>query len=355
MRVIVGLSGGVDSAVAALLLKEQGHDVVGVFMKNWDEEDDAGACSAENDWKDVKSICRVLDIPHYSVNFTKEYYERVFQIFLDEYKAGRTPNPDVLCNREIKFKAFLNFALQMGADKIATGHFVNTNECGELLKGNDSSKDQSYFLYMLKEEQLKKAVFPVGKLSKAEVRSIAANKHLPVFDKKDSTGICFIGERNFKKFLSSYIPAQPGFILTDKGEAVGKHDGLMYYTIGQRRGLGIGGHGDGRSFFVIGKDLKKNILIVAQGEDSPLLFSSSANVKNITWINNPPEKDDLEIWVKCRYRQKDQAVKILLNSSKTEAKLIFKEKQRAITPGQSAVFYENNKCLGGGIIVSQEG
>ena len=244
-RIVVGMSGGVDSSVAALLLKEQGYDVVGVFMKNWEEEDENGVCTAENDWADVREVCEIIGIPYYSVNFAKEYWDRVFSYFLKEYRAGRTPNPDVLCNREIKFRAFLDFAMTLGAGRIATGHFVRTDGEGRLLKGIDPGKDQSYFLYMVHAAQLKKSVFPVGGMTKAEVREIAAARGLPVSAKKDSTGVCFIGERNFKKFLAEYLPAQPGDMVSPEGEVVGRHDGLMYYTLGQRRGLGIGGRGEG--------------------------------------------------------------------------------------------------------------
>ena len=243
MRIVVGMSGGVDSAVSALLLKQAGYDVLGVFMKNWEEKDEEGVCTSEGDWKDVQHVCELIDIPYYSVNFAREYWDRVFTLFLNEYKAGRTPNPDVLCNREIKFKAFLDFAMQLGAEKIATGHFVQTDEAGHLIKGVDPNKEQSYFLYMLHQAQLKKAIFPVGGMTKAQVRQIALDAGLPVAKKKDSTGICFIGERQFKPFLKQYLPAQPGDMVTPEGEVVGRHDGLMYYTLGQRRGLGIGSMG----------------------------------------------------------------------------------------------------------------
>lgn len=348
MKVVVGLSGGVDSAVSALLLKNAGHDVTGVFMKNWDDSEDE-LCPAEQDWKDVKDVCNRLDIPYYSVNFTREYYDRVFKLFLDEYKKGRTPNPDVLCNKEIKFKAFLEFADKIGAEKIATGHFVRTNDNGELLKGFDSNKDQSYFLYMLKAGQLKKAVFPVGEMTKQEVRQIAEKFNLLISAKKDSTGVCFIGERNFKKFLQGYIPAKPGNIVTIEGDIVGKHDGLMFYTLGQRKGLGIGGYGDGRSLFVVQKDIKNNNLIVAQGEDSERLYSKRARLSDITWINGAPKESDVKLMVKTRYRQPDQEAVLRLYENNSGF-LDFTKPQRAITPGQSAVFYIGDRCLGGGII-----
>ena len=344
------MSGGVDSSVAALLLKEQGYDVVGVFMKNWEEEDPNGVCTAETDWADVREVCDTIGIPYYSVNFAKEYWDRVFSYFLKEYKAGRTPNPDVLCNREIKFRAFLDFAMTLGASKMATGHFVRTDGNGSLLKGLDPNKDQSYFLYMVHAEQLKKSVFPVGGMTKAEVRKIAAAHGLPVSDKKDSTGVCFIGERNFKKFLSEYLPAQPGDMVAPDGEVVGRHDGLMYYTLGQRRGLGIGGRGDGRSWFVIGKDLQNNRLLVAQGEDHPMLYSTRCRAEDVTWIGEAPvrEGETLRCTAKFRYRQPDQPVEVTLQDGQLMIRAL--TPQRAVTPGQSAVLYKEDKCLGGGIV-----
>ncbi|MBQ1945929.1 MAG: tRNA 2-thiouridine(34) synthase MnmA [Clostridia bacterium] len=348
MRVVVGMSGGVDSAVSALLLKRAGYDVVGVFMKNWEEKDEDGVCTSENDWKDVQNVCDKIDIPYYSVNFAKEYWDRVFTLFLNEYKAGRTPNPDVLCNREIKFKAFLDFAMQLGAEKIATGHFVQTNDAGHLLKGIDPNKEQSYFLYMLHQHQLKKAIFPVGGMTKQQVREIAVQEGLAVARKKDSTGICFIGERQFKPFLSQYLPAQPGDMVTPDGEVVGRHDGLMFYTLGQRRGLGIGGRGDGRSFFVVDKDLKKNQLIVVQGEDHPLLYCKSARIEQLTWINEAAEVGK-KYGVKTRYRQPDQKA-VLTEMTDDGAIVSFADEQRAVTPGQSLVIYDGERCIGGGII-----
>ena len=348
MRVVVGMSGGVDSAVSALLLKRAGYDVLGVFMKNWEEKDEEGVCTSESDWKDVQHVCDLIGIPYYSINFVKEYWDRVFTLFLSEYKAGRTPNPDVLCNREIKFKAFLDFAMQLGAEKMATGHFVQTNDAGQLLKGADPGKDQSYFLYMLHSGQLKKAIFPVGGMTKAQVRAIAEEAGLPVAKKKDSTGICFIGERQFKPFLKQFLPAQPGDMVTPEGEIVGHHDGLMFYTLGQRRGLGIGGHGDGRSYFVVDKDLKNNRLIVAQGEDHPLLYSHSAVIEQLTWVDQPAV-EGAHYGVKTRYRQPDQGA-ILSRIGDQEAEVVFDAPQRAVTPGQSLVFYSGDVCLGGGII-----
>lgn len=350
-RIVVGMSGGVDSSVSALLLKEQGYDVVGVFMKNWEEKDENGVCTSESDWSDVRAVCDLIGIPYYSVNFAKEYWDRVFSLFLSEYRAGRTPNPDVLCNREIKFRAFLDFAMQLGADKMATGHFVQTDDEGHLLRGTDCNKDQSYFLYMLKDFQLKKALFPVGRMTKEQVRDKAREAGLPVSEKKDSTGVCFIGERNFKKFLSTYLPAQPGDMVTPEGEVVGHHDGLMYYTLGQRRGLGIGGRGDGRSFFVIDKDLKKNQLIVVQGEDHPRLYRPCAVAEQATFVKEElPENSPVHLTCKVRYRQQDQGVTVIRRGELLQ--LDFDVPQRAVTPGQSAVLYDGEKCLGGGIIRS---
>lgn len=348
-RVVVGLSGGVDSAVAALLLKQRGMDVIGVFMNNWEETGEDGACTAVDDWADVRDVCNRLDIPYYSVNFAKEYMENVFEHFLREYRAGRTPNPDVLCNREIKFKAFLDLARELEADHMATGHFVRTDGAGHLLRGADPQKDQSYFLYMVHDVQLRQAIFPVGGLTKKEVRAIAAEHGLTVSAKKDSTGICFIGERNFRKFLQTYLPAQPGDTVTPEGVRVGRHEGLMYYTLGQRRGLGIGGCGDGRSWFVVGKDLAQNRLIVVQGEDHPLLYTREAVCTDVTWVAEPlPEGVPVRCTCKYRYRQQDQDVEAL----QADGKLFLRADvpQRAVTPGQSAVLYQGERCLGGGIV-----
>ena len=350
-RIVVGMSGGVDSSVAALLLKQQGYDVIGVFMKNWEEEGEDGVCTAEEDWNDVREVCETIGIPYYAVNFAQEYWDRVFSYFLDEYRAGRTPNPDVLCNREIKFKAFLDFAMQLGASRMATGHFVQTNEAGELLRGADPNKDQSYFLYMLHSGQLKKAMFPVGHMTKAEVRAIAEQHGLINSKKKDSTGVCFIGERRFKTFLQEFLPAQPGDMVAPDGQVVGRHDGLMYYTLGQRRGLGIGGMGDGRSWFVIGKDLERNRLLVAQGEDHPMLYSTLSIAGGLTWIGDAPIAvgETLECTCKYRYRQVDTPVEATLQA---DGKLLIRalSPQRAVTPGQSAVLYQGEKCLGGAVV-----
>ena len=353
MRVVVGMSGGVDSAVSALLLKRQGYDVVGVFMKNWEEQDENGVCTSESDWRDVQAVCDLIDIPYYAVNFAREYWDRVFSLFLSEYRAGRTPNPDVLCNREIKFRAFLDFALQLGAEKMATGHFVRSDDEGHLLRGVDPNKDQSYFLYMLHENQLKKALFPVGGMTKTQVRALAEEAGLPVSRKKDSTGVCFIGERNFKKFLQGFLPAQPGDMVTPDGEKVGRHDGLMYYTLGQRRGLGIGGRGDGRSFFVVDKDLKNNRLIVAQGEDHPLLYSRAATAGQVTFVGSElPKNTPCHVTAKFRYRQPDQGTTVTWDGETLH--FVFDTPQRAITPGQSAVLYDGDECLGGGILDTME-
>lgn len=351
MRVVVGMSGGVDSAVAALLLKQQGHDVLGVFMRNWDETDDNGYCMADRDWQDVQDVCQVLDIPSYAADFTQEYKERVFSAFLRAYEEGLTPNPDVLCNREIKFRAFLDFAGQLGADRMATGHFVRLDPDNRMLKGSDSGKDQSYFLYMLTRVQLSQALFPVGHLHKAQVRAIAESAGIRVYSKKDSTGICFIGERNFRRFLAGYMKPKPGLIRSVNGEAVGSHDGLQFYTIGQRKGMGIGGRGDGRSFFVVDKDVARNEVIVAQGEDHPMLFSDIVLVDDLTWTHVSPGEEGMTIpfWAKFRYRQPDQEVQLTLGPNHTGI-VMTKIPQRAITPGQSAVFYRGDTCLGGGII-----
>ena len=353
MRVVVGMSGGVDSSVAALLMKRAGHEVIGVFMKNWEEKDENGVCTSERDWADARSVCEKLDIPYYSVNFAKQYRERVFEHFLREYRRGRTPNPDVLCNREIKFDVFLNFAEQLGAEKLVTGHFANIDRVGEeyrLLRAADENKDQTYFLYMLGQRALSKALFPVGGLTKAEVRRIARDAGLPVSDKKDSTGVCFIGERNFRQFLSGFLPAQPGDMVTPEGRVVGRHVGLMFYTLGQRRGLGIGGGGNGQRWFVLGKDLEHNRLVVCQGEDDAL-FSREAVASELTWLaERPPagEGEPLECQVRLRHRQPLQDCRFVLREGR--ARMAFREPQRAVTPGQSAVFYMGRVCLGGGII-----
>ena len=353
MRIVVGMSGGVDSAVSALLLKRAGHDVIGVFMKNWEEKDDEGVCTATADWQDVQACCEKIDIPYYSVNFAKEYRERVFSLFLDEYRKGRTPNPDVLCNREIKFKAFLDFAMKLGAERLATGHFCRLREEADgvkLLRGVDANKDQSYFLYMLTQPPLRRAVFPVGGLTKGEVRALAEEAGLPVAKKRDSTGVCFIGERDFKPFLQGFLPAQPGPMVTEAGETIGRHDGLMYYTLGQRRGLGIGGQkgGDGGRWFVIEKDLENNRLVVAQGEDSPRLYTTHCRASQATWVAGRAPAASFDCTAKYRYRQPDQQVHVEVGDG-GELLVTACEPQRAVTPGQSVVLYDGEVCLGGAI------
>lgn len=354
LRIVVGLSGGVDSSVAALLLVEQGYEVHGVFMKNWEESFEAGYCSAAEDMDDARAVCETLNIPLHTVNFTAEYQERVFHYFLDEYRWGRTPNPDILCNTEIKFRAFLDHARQLGADAIATGHYVRSIQREgrqHLLKGCDPGKDQSYFLYGLDQEQLASARFPVGNLLKSEVRERAAAVGLVTHAKKDSTGICFIGERRFREFLSRYLPSQPGLIHTVDGQPVGEHVGLMFYTIGQRQGLRIGGQreGSGEPWYVVGKNLERNILIVAQGHHHPALFHRWLRASQLHWITGESPSLPLVCAAKIRYRQPDQAC-VLKMLEEDCAEVRFAELQRAITPGQSVVFYREDECLGGGII-----
>lgn len=341
-KVVVGLSGGVDSAVSAYLLKHQGYEVTGLFMKNWEETDGSGHCHAEKDYDDVTRVCEMLDIPYYGINFTKEYSERVFTDFLSEIKQGYTPNPDILCNREIKFDCLLKKALSLGADYLATGHYCQTDGT-HLLRGADPNKDQSYFLYTLKAEKLPRILFPIGHLQKPDVRDIAKKLNLSVAEKKDSTGICFIGKRPFKAFLQNYIKNEPGPFLTPEGKQVGTHDGVYFYTIGQRKGMGIGGPGD--AWYVIGKDIKNNAVIVVQGENHPALFSSVLTATDVTWIADPAPK---RCTAKIRYRTPDSPCYL----EKTEEGLLvhFDEPQRAITPGQSIVFYNGNRCLGGAII-----
>jgi tRNA-specific 2-thiouridylase len=356
-RVVVGMSGGVDSSVTALLLKQQGYDVIGIFMKNWDDTDEFGHCTAEEDSEDVRRVCDQIGIPYYTVNFEKQYYDKVFSYFLDEYKRGRTPNPDVMCNREIKFGDFLNKALELDADYLATGHYarVERDDSGvtKLLRGVDAGKDQTYFLSALNQEQLGKAMFPIGHLPKPEVRRIAEEAGLHTAKKKDSTGVCFIGERNFKEFLSGYLPARPGDMVDIRtGDKKGRHDGLMYYTLGQRQGLGIGGSGtgSGEPWFVADKDLEKNILYVVQGEGHPSLYSESLIASGLNWIL---PGDDCKAPFKCtakfRYRQPDQGVTLSMREDGT-ALVVFDKPQKAVTPGQAVVFYNGEVCLGGGTI-----
>ncbi|MFC0212536.1 tRNA 2-thiouridine(34) synthase MnmA [Paenibacillus chartarius] len=354
-RVVLGMSGGVDSSVAALLLKEQGYEVIGIFMKNWDDTDEFGHCTAEEDAEDVRRVCDQIGIPFYTVNFEKQYYDKVFTYFLDEYRAGRTPNPDVMCNREIKFGEFLDKAKSLGADYLATGHYARVMEKdGEfvLLRGVDSNKDQTYFLNALNQAQLSKAMFPIGHLPKPEVRRIAEEAGLATAKKKDSTGVCFIGERNFKEFLSGYLPARSGDIQTPDGVVLGRHDGLMYYTLGQRQGLGIGGVGTGEPWFVAGKDLERNVLIVVQGEKHPALYSTSLVAGGVNWISpNAPKHGDapLRCTAKFRYRQPDQGVTVTVREDGMW-NVAFDVPQKAVTPGQAVVFYDGEVCLGGGTI-----
>lgn len=353
-RVVVGMSGGVDSSVTALLLKEQGYDVIGIFMKNWDDTDEDGFCTATEDYKDVAAVADQIGIPYYSVNFEKEYWDRVFEYFLAEYRVGRTPNPDVMCNKEIKFKAFLDYAMELGADYVATGHYaqVERDENGQvrMLRGKDQNKDQTYFLSQLSQEQLQKTLFPLGHLEKAQVREIAEKAGLATAKKKDSTGICFIGEKNFKEFLSNYLPAKPGRMMTMEGRDMGEHSGLMYYTIGQRGGLGIGGQegGDNKPWFVVGKDLEQNVLYVGQGFHHENLMSTKLTASQVHFTKEMPQTFEMECTAKFRYRQPDAKVTVSVNGDK--ALVSFAEEQRAITPGQAVVFYDGEECLGGGLI-----
>ncbi len=357
MKVIVGMSGGVDSSVAALLLQQQGYAVEGLFMKNWEDDDDEEHCTSRADMIDAMAVCDRLNIPFHFVNFAREYWDRVFAYFLEEYRAGRTPNPDILCNREIKFRAFLDHALNnLGAQAIATGHYARLHRDAHgvhLCKGLDDNKDQSYFLHALSQEQLNRVLFPVGDLPKPEVRRIAEQASLATARKKDSTGICFIGERRFSEFLQRYLPAQPGDIVTLDGKVIGQHHGLMYYTLGQRQGLGIGGLRDfgEEPWFVVAKDLSRNRLVVTQGTDHPALYHSALIARQVTWVVAPEIVPGLpfECCAKTRYRQPDQACRIEKLSADA-IKVVFKQPQRAITPGQSVVFYAGEECLGGAVI-----
>lgn len=354
-KVIVGMSGGVDSSVSALLLQQQGYQVEGLFMKNWDEDDGTEYCTAKADLADAQAVADKLGIKLHSANFAAEYWDNVFEHFLAEYQAGRTPNPDILCNREIKFKAFLDYATQLGADYIATGHYVRahyTSDGATLLKGLDPNKDQSYFLHQVGCKELGRSLFPVGGMDKSDVRALADKAGLATADKKDSTGICFIGERRFKDFLQQYLPAQPGAIETLEGEAIGEHQGLMYHTIGQRQGLGIGGlaNHDQAPWFVIEKDLDRNVLKVAQGAEHPALFKRRLTTHAIFWIAEQSPELPLRCTAKVRYRQPDQAC--TLEAHDDGFSVLFDNPQRAITPGQSVVLYQEERCLGGGIIES---
>lgn len=353
-RVVVGMSGGVDSSVAAWLLKEQGYEVVGLFMKNWEDDDDEEYCTSRQDLIDAVSVADLIGIDIEAVNFSAEYKDRVFSNFLSEYQAGRTPNPDVLCNAEIKFKAFLDHAIQLGAERIATGHYAQVDERDglfRLIKAEDGTKDQSYFLYRLNQGQLSKTLFPLGALYKRDVRDLAKKLGLPNHDKKDSTGICFIGERPFREFLNRYLPTQPGDMVLPDGKVIGRHIGLMYYTIGQRQGLGIGGsrEGDGEPWYVAAKDMKANRLIVVQGHDHPALLADALVATDMNWISGSDPHCHWVYGAKTRYRQKDSPCGIeWVDASGFEVK--FAEPQWAVTPGQSVVVYESRVCLGGGII-----
>ena len=350
-RVVVGMSGGVDSSLTALLLKEQGFEVIGLFMRNWHEKDEGGCCSADEDFYDVRRVCNDIGIPYYSVDFADQYYERVFKHFVEEYKKGRTPNPDVLCNKEIKFAPFVKHALSMGADYIATGHYCDVYHADDglnyLLKAKDTNKDQTYFLNQLSSHQLDKVLFPIGGMDKSEVRALAAKYGLSTAQKKDSTGICFIGERNFRKFLSEYIPMQEGDIKTLDGKVVGRHDGVFYYTVGQRKGLGIGGGGNGEPWFVVSKDVEKNVLYVSQGDQS-MIYHGNLLCDKFNFITYRPKDSEFRCTARIRHRQPEQDAVAILKGDGLQ--LVFDKPQRAIAEGQYAVVYVDNVCLGGGVI-----
>ena len=357
-KIICGMSGGVDSSVSAFILQQQGYQVEGLFMKNWEEDDDTDYCTAAADLADAQAVCDKLGIKLHKINFAAEYWDNVFEHFLSEYKAGRTPNPDILCNKEIKFKAFLEYAAEdLGANYIATGHYVRrrgADDNAQLLRGLDANKDQSYFLYTLSSKQVGQSLFPVGDIEKPIVRAIAEDLGLITAKKKDSTGICFIGERKFKDFLARYLPAQPGNIRTVEGDIIGRHDGLMYHTLGQRKGLGIGGvkGASEEAWYVVEKDLVNNELIVAQGHDHSALLSIGLIAQQLHWVDRQLIREPLRCTVKTRYRQTDVPCTIAPIDDES-IKVIFDEPQIAVTPGQSAVFYLDEVCLGGGIIEQQ--
>ena len=352
-NIIVGLSGGVDSAVAALLLKQQGHDVAAVFMKNWDEDDEKDYCPAEQDLADARAIATQLDIELHTVSFSSQYWNRVFTHFLAEYEAGRTPSPDIICNREIKFRAFLDYATGLGADLFATGHYarIEKSPLVRLLRGVDADKDQTYFLHTLDRTQLQRSLFPLGEFTKSEVRMLAKQAGFAVHEKKDSTGICFIGERRFSTFLSQYIKKNPGEIRDLDGEVIGRHEGLMFYTIGQRQGLGIGGRSNttGEPWYVIGKDIENNILHVAQGVNHPASFSQCLQASNLHWIAGMAPAHNFDCTARIRHQQPLQDCTITVHDQQ-ERSVRFSQPQRAITPGQSVVFYRGDECLGGAVI-----
>ena len=353
-KVIVGMSGGGDSSVSALLLLQQGYEVEGLFMKNWDEDDGTEYCTAKEDLADAEAVCAKLGIKLHTANFAAEYWDNVFEHFLAEYKAGRTPNPDILCNREIKFKVFLEYAEMLGADKIATGHYVRQgirDGHPRLLKGLDGNKDQSYFLHAVPEAAIARTLFPVGELEKPEVRALAEQHDLVTAKKKDSTGICFIGERRFRDFLQQYLPAQPGTIETPEGDEIGQHMGLMYYTLGQRQGLGIGGLANYSEdpWYVAAKDLERNVLIVVQGKHHPLLYTNALATEAMDWVAGKPPVQQGRFTAKTRYRQSDCPCEIVAQADGS-VEVIFNDPQWAVTPGQSLVLYDNDICLGGGVI-----
>jgi len=343
--VVVGMSGGVDSSVTALLVKLQGYKTIGLFMKNWDETRPDGSCTADQDYQDVIKVCEELDIPYYSVNFVKEYWDGVFEEFLSDYKKGFTPNPDILCNREIKFKVFYQRAKLLGADYLATGHYCQLNEHHELCKGSDQNKDQSYFLYAVNGKVFKDVLFPIGHLPKPKVRELAHKFNLATSSKKDSTGICFIGERNFKEFLSQYVKSVQGNFVDVNGKVLGKHDGVCFYTLGQRKGMGIGGPGD--AWFVVGKNIDKNEVILAQGQDHPALYADGLDAVDLNWLVSPTTQS-FRCKAKIRYRQPEQPCTVFVQDH--QVKVVFDNPQRAMTPRQSVVLYQGEVCLGGGII-----